>query len=175
MAVSVFGLAVIQLAPFLQQNRFATRIADVSLVEPRDAVGAEMAVIVAQLAPCDDDAGAVEKAEREGPDRPFARAAAFVLIGNRKLALLADSEANGGEMRIAGDNLISGPTRRLVASSCSRKSFGRTLAIFASAFSAALPSGPPARRETQREPSTSASSSSSENISGGSMKPGFRM
>ena len=65
-----------------------------------------------------------------------------------------------------------GPTRREDPSRTSRRPDGRTAAILARASRAAAPRRSSPRSATQREPSTSASISSSENMSGGSVKPG---
>src|SRR5579862_6535974 len=56
-------------APFLEQRLAAARIAFVCEPQRRDAVGAEVPVAVAKLAPCGDDADAIEERECERPHR----------------------------------------------------------------------------------------------------------
>ena len=59
--------------PLLHQRRAALRVARRLDLQPDDTVGAEMAEIIAQFAPGDDHAGAVEKRQRNRPDGALVR------------------------------------------------------------------------------------------------------
>src|ERR1044071_380582 len=104
MAAAVFLLLhrhALDLAPFLVQHLTPARVARLARLERGDAVGAEMAEPLAQLAPGSDDAGAVEEAEREGPDRPLRLAPVLVAIGKGALALAAARVADRRQLGVA--------------------------------------------------------------------------
>src|SRR5579872_7500794 len=89
------------LSPFLQQHLAAAGVACLGHGDRDDAVGAEVAKALTLLAPGGDHPGAVEEAEREGPDGPRGLTRVAVAIGDPELALAADGEANGRELVIA--------------------------------------------------------------------------
>src|SRR5947199_10091132 len=82
------------LAPFLQQRVAPTRIPLAVDGERRDAVGAKVAKIAAQLAPRCDDAHALEETERERPDRSSRFLLTEIEIRDGDLALRADCVAD---------------------------------------------------------------------------------
>src|SRR5215831_17315913 len=86
------------LPPFLEQGAPPPRIAPLLHPCRRDAVGAEMAKVLAQLAPGGQHPDLLEKGKGEGPDRPLASAARLVLIGVVELALEADRLAERAEI-----------------------------------------------------------------------------
>src|SRR5581483_1509798 len=55
--------------PLLEESLAPARVARLGKLQRRDAVGAEMAERLAQLAPGDDDTRALEEGEGHGPDR----------------------------------------------------------------------------------------------------------
>src|ERR1044071_4038613 len=72
-ALSLAGvLGQLALAPFLEHRLAAARIALFGHVQHDDAVGAEMPVVLAQLAPRHDHAHLLEEAEGERPDDALA-------------------------------------------------------------------------------------------------------
>ncbi|MBB4293365.1 hypothetical protein GGE16_005452 [Rhizobium leguminosarum] len=114
----------------------------------------------------------LEITEREGPDAAPGDAALLVAIMQFEDTFEADRLADRRNVSLV---LVPafGADERAAESIISRISAGSTAAILASASAPAPARRGSAARATQREPSTSASSSSSENIIGGSMKPGF--
>src|SRR5258708_35868924 len=100
------GLA---LAPFLEHDLAAARIAPLARVQRHDAVGAEVTEILAQLAPRHHHPHLLEEAEGERPDRASAVGSVVVAIGEPELALGADGLADLGQLRIARGDGIARP------------------------------------------------------------------
>src|ERR1700752_89932 len=65
-------------APFLHQRAASARIALVGEAQSDDAIGAEMAIILAQLAPRCQHPAALEETERDRPDRALGALALLV-------------------------------------------------------------------------------------------------
>src|SRR6185312_2818612 len=76
----LWRLDALALAPLPQQCLPTAGVACVGRDKCRDPVGAEMAEVLAQLAPGDDHLGVVEEAEGKGPDQSLARRRAPVAI-----------------------------------------------------------------------------------------------
>src|SRR5215207_8911206 len=75
------------LAPFLQHRLAAARIALLGHVQHDDAVGAEVAEVLAQFAPRHHHPHLLEEAQGERPDDAFAVRAIVVAIAEPDLAL----------------------------------------------------------------------------------------
>src|SRR6058998_3808988 len=97
------------LAPFLQQGVAPTRIALIVDGERRDAVGAEVAKVVAQLAPRGDDTHTLEETERERPDRPSRLLLNEIEIRDGDLALRADRVADRHQFGVSCGERFDGP------------------------------------------------------------------
>src|SRR5215468_4468954 len=91
---------VLHRAPFLEERLAPAGIAALGEREPGDAVGAEMAIALPELAPGGDHAGAIKEAERERPDRAPGLLGMPVAIADAELALLPDRVADGRQLRI---------------------------------------------------------------------------
>jgi hypothetical protein len=133
-----------------------------------------MPIVLAKLAPRCQHAYLFEKCERERPDGPCRFPPFKVPVAHLNLPAGANGLTNLRQFLAAWPSAIRGGTSRVEFASSLRRSSGSTAAIFAKALRAASASLSSVRLATQREPTTIASISSSENISGGSMKPGRR-
>src|SRR5262245_59358673 len=76
--------------PGLHQGGAARRVAKSQWRERRDAICAEVAKAVAQLAPRSDHANALHECERERPDHAIGGGAGLVDIADPELVLTAD-------------------------------------------------------------------------------------
>jgi hypothetical protein len=79
--------------PFPEQRALAPGIASLLQHGFADSVGAEVAKIPPQLAPCNQHPHLLEEGEGKGPDRSLARSARLVAVGQVQLALEADGLA----------------------------------------------------------------------------------
>src|SRR6202453_4595280 len=95
-------------APLFQEDRAPAGVAFVGDFERIDPIGAKMAEPFAQFAPSRDHAHAIEKGERERPDRAPGRLRGAVAIGDPELALGADRLANGGDLALPGGDPLAG-------------------------------------------------------------------
>src|SRR5262245_59385707 len=84
----------LRFAPALEQYAAALGVALLQGLGAFDAVGAEMAEVLAHLAPGGDDAGAVEEGERDRPDDALRLLAFLVAVGDLHFALFADRLAD---------------------------------------------------------------------------------
>src|SRR6185369_650334 len=98
--------------PRLEQSLPAARVTGIRRREAGDAVGAEVAEILPELAPGDDDAYTVEEAERERPDDTLRGRAAPVAIGDLQLALGANGLAHKREVDIVGGQRRARPDQQ---------------------------------------------------------------
>jgi hypothetical protein len=69
-------------------------IADVGRLDARDAVDAEMAVTLSQLAPAGDKPRLLEKADQERPDGAFGLGVIEAAIADDQLAFVANGQAD---------------------------------------------------------------------------------
>src|SRR5579883_3169378 len=88
---------LLPLSPLLKHQPTAARVPLGADRGRDDPVGAEMAVVLAHLAPRRDHPHSLEISDGERPDGPAALAALEIDIGDREPALPADRVADDGE------------------------------------------------------------------------------
>src|SRR5215469_15420185 len=88
----------LQPPPFPEQRPAALGVAAFLHPRGRDAVGAEVAEVLAQLAPGHQHPDVLEEAESEGPDGPLALPTGLIRIGEMELALEPDRLAQRAQI-----------------------------------------------------------------------------